>query len=137
MGTVVLTPGTRLEPTASLPDVGLLETSPLPLCVTFWKPNKVDSHQVTDMMHHQCPLFAPMPAISPQASLAVDTLHTLFFGPVMRLVSAIAWRVLAMNPWEFRGAKAVVLEQGCRQLGAHVLQCFVDENIPNNLRTVF
>ena len=102
--------------------------------MTFWKPNEVDGHQVTDVMHHRCPLFAPMLAISPQAALAVDTLHTLYFGPAMRLVSAIAWRVLAMNTWGFRGAKAAVLEQGCRQLRAHVLQWFVYENVPNNLR---
>ena len=63
-------------------------------------------------------------------SLAVDTLHTLFSGPCMRLVSTILWRLLFSNPWGFRGSQQLQLELGCRRLRDDMRVYFQEFEIP-------
>ena len=46
------------------------------------------------------PLFSERIGSSPVSTLAVDALHTLMLGPVMRYISAAVWRVVLRNPFK-------------------------------------
>eukprot|EP00959_Pyramimonas_sp_CCMP1952_P291828 6103597-Pyramimonas_sp.AAC.1 len=89
---VTLKPGDRLEPSDTLRDTHALEKATLPLLVTFWRPQLGDGGKVIDSVMHRCPLYSEALHASPNRTLAVDSLHTLFLGPVLRFVSAALWR---------------------------------------------
>ena len=130
----VLRARSRLEPSASLLDVGDFDNMEPPFKATFWLSQFTQHGQIVDMALHRNPLFAESLARSPTLCLSVDTLHTLYLGVVQRLVSAIVWRVMHANPWGFRGPKKVQLELACRQLRAHLMRWFAAEALPASLR---
>jgi len=119
----------RLEPSDELADVSFFDDRPLPFRAVFWRPTYDAKGSRMDPVHHRNPLFAEDLATSPVQCLAVDTLHTLYYGPVMRWVSAVVWRVLLANPWGFRGAKKAKLELACRQLRGHLRAWSVEAGI--------
>ena len=130
----VLRAKSRLEPSMSMLDVGAFDDCEPPFQATFWLPNFTENGQITDMALHNNPLFAETLARSPTLCLSVDTLHTLYLGPVQRTVSAIIWRILHANPWGFRGPKKIQLELSCRQLRSNMLAWFATQAVPPSLR---
>ena len=88
----------RLEATADLLDVAAFDIKPLPMTVLFWRRRSDDRGRVTNKVLHRCPLLAA-PFLDPMLVLALDTLHTLHLGVVMRFVAVVFWRVVSAQPW--------------------------------------
>ena len=85
---VQLLVGDRLEPSRDLPDTAKLENSRLPTAIAFWRTRRDWKGRSTDCVTHRCPLFARCIGTTVHDNLAVDELHCLYFGPIMRYVSA-------------------------------------------------
>ena len=66
--------------------------------------------------------------------LAIDLLHTVYYGPMMRLIAAILWRVVLCNPWGIVGTLGHILERAARRLEAHMLLWFERNHVPANDR---
>eukprot|EP00959_Pyramimonas_sp_CCMP1952_P388719 8144937-Pyramimonas_sp.AAC.1 len=126
--------GDRLEPSLELTDVHSLERSSLPVNVVLWRTHRDHKHRSMDSVSHRCPLFAQCIGTSPHGNLAVDELHCVYFGPIMRYVSTCMWRVVLANYWDFTGTIEQVIEQGTRQLSAELLSWQDNEHVPPNQR---
>ena len=57
-----------------------------------------------DRVSNRCPLFSRALGTDPDSCLAIDTLHTVYYGPVMRWTAAAIWRTLLANPWGLVGS---------------------------------
>eukprot|EP00959_Pyramimonas_sp_CCMP1952_P155202 3247410-Pyramimonas_sp.AAC.1 len=66
--------------------------------------------------------------------IAVDVLHTVCYGPVQRLASAILWRIINVNPWGVTGDAATVLEVSIRHLRNEMANWFEEAGVPHNDR---
>ncbi|CAK0808811.1 unnamed protein product, partial [Prorocentrum cordatum] len=131
---VHLQAGDRLEPSKEVLDVAALERLPLPRNVVFWRARRDHKQRLLDSVTHRCVLFDDGLDTSPHKSLAVDALHCLYFGPVMRFVSSSLWRLILKNVWRFTGTLEQVIELGSRQLGAELQQWQEAQNIPHSAR---
>ena len=120
--------------TKEMPNVTLLETTPLPMQLVFWRPRRDLAGRTRDRVQHFNPLFATLHNTEPEQVLAIDLLHTVYYGPMMRLIAAILWRVVLSNPWGIVGNLEHVLEQAARRLEAHMLNWFDSHHVPRNRR---
>ena len=77
---VSLEAGDRLEPSAGLWDIMLLDSKRLPLVVTFWRAHYDDRNRCTDSVNHRNPIFCEELGSNPEDVLANDSLHTVCFG---------------------------------------------------------
>ena len=93
--------GDRLVPSSGLQDVFEIRTKILPMNVVFWRPTYVGV-VLQDSVVNRVPLFHPSLGISPQETMAIDALHTVYYGPVQRWGSATLWRLALSNPWVLR-----------------------------------
>lgn len=134
VGGQALMSGDRLDPSEQLTDVMLLDEQPLPIVATFWRARSDFAGRITDPVMHRNPLFADDLGTSPQAIVAVDSLHSVYYGPMMRWSSATLWRVLLSNPWNLPGPDGQVLDLGTRRLRAHMFTWFEQQNIPHDRR---
>eukprot|EP00973_Karenia_brevis_P066412 9229977-Karenia_brevis.AAC.1 len=57
-------------------------------------------------------------------------MHTVYYGPVMRLTSAMLWRILKSNPWNIHGNPSVVMQRGVRQIASELKSWQRRESIP-------
>eukprot|EP00959_Pyramimonas_sp_CCMP1952_P440705 9226634-Pyramimonas_sp.AAC.1 len=65
----------------------------------------------------RCPLFdAEVLLTSPQRTLAVDSLHTLYQGPAQRYVSSCLWRCVLLNPWKAQGPIDTIIDIGVKNI---------------------
>ena len=128
--------GDRLEPSVTLQDVSKLESLDMdtPIELTFWRVSLAGDGTSMDAVCHRCPLFSDVLGTSPDRSLCVDTLHTVYYGPVMRWVSAALWRMALANPWGLRGTADVQKELAIRRLNANLQSWQVREKVPANRR---
>eukprot|EP00959_Pyramimonas_sp_CCMP1952_P078749 1646282-Pyramimonas_sp.AAC.1 len=88
----------------------------------------------------RCPLFDIAELhTSPSRSLAVDSLHTLYYGPVQRYVASAMWRVISTNPWNCTGTLKARLEIGCRRLSEDMGRWFGGDGswVPHSQRIGF
>ena len=125
--------GDRLEPSQALLDVDHLRRAELPITCTLWRATYAGA-VCLDPVIRRCPLFSPAIGTSPVASLAVDTMHTVYFGPAMRFASAVLWRVLLGNPWGIRGTQAAILDLGCRRLHSDLRLWCEQTGVPHEKR---
>ena len=102
-------PGDRLEPSASLGDIGALTDIPCPNKVVLWRPN-FRSGKMCDPLSRRCPIFSTRLGTSPSANLAVDGLHTLALGVTMKYVSAGLWRLLLNDVYGVNASTDIVLD---------------------------
>ena len=111
----------RLHPSVHLLDVGAVESMRLPRVLTFWRPTW-HGDSCVDPMRFRCPLFCTQLSTSPQSSVAIDSLHTLYFGPMMRCEAAVFWRLVNVNPWRVRGPTTMGrIDTCCKRLTADLL----------------
>ena len=75
--------GDRLEPTQTMPDVGLFQFMRPPFQAVFWR--MYDNDRVL----HESPLFR-VPGLSTETHGA-DALHCWHLGPVLKLVTLVFW----------------------------------------------
>ena len=125
--------GDRLEPSPTLPDIGKLTTAQTPCTFTFWRTHH-HGKSIIDLVVHRCPLFNVALHTSPTHTVVHDSLHTLYFGPIMRWTSAALQRVLQANPWGLRGTIPARRDIGCRRLSAEMGHYFETNAIPNDRR---
>ena len=90
--------------------------------------------RLRDTVVHFNPFFATGHRTDPGHVLAIDVLHTVYYGPMMMLIVAILWRVLLSNPWGMAGTAEHILEQGARRLEAHMLLWFSRNRVPQRER---
>ena len=133
--------GDRLEPGAPvgaphgwLMNVADLETEPTPLSLTFIRNSKDARGRLMDKLWHINPIFDTELGTSPQRTVALDTLHGYYFGPMTRYASAVLWRIIIANPWHINGDQDNRDEQGCRRIRADLLKWQEDQDIPHNRR---
>ena len=131
VGGTDLRPQDRLEPTAVLPDVMLIDTAPLPIRAVFWRCVRDHRGRISDQIMRVNPLFGVAP---PQTLIAIDSLHTVYGGVAGRLVSCICWRVLLSNPFGLRGSPEHIMDFGIRRMAAHMALYFDEERIPHDRR---
>jgi len=134
IGGVQVLAGDRLEPSTELPDTCALERSPVPINIILWRTHRDPQHRAIDCVSHRCPMFDPCIGTTPQDNLAVDELHCLYFGPIMRYISACMWRVVLANIWQFVGTIDQVVELATRQVSAELMSWMDDNNVPHNRR---
>ena len=108
--------GDVLVPSSSLHDVGQFDTVNLPVKVTFWRHRYDAAGHHVGLAVHRNPVFSRDLGTAPCITLACDTLHSLFFGPISRWTSATLHRLIVSNPWHLQGSQDVVLHLACRRL---------------------
>ena len=64
----------------------------------------------------------------------MDSLHTVYYGPMQKWTSATLWRILLKNPWNLPGSDSAVLDLGVRRLRVHMLEYYAEAGIPPNRR---
>lgn len=132
--------GDRLTPTTTLTDIAMLASASLPQLICFWRPRRDNPGRVgssiIDSVSWANPIFSTRLHCSPGRSLAVDSLHTVQFGPVMRYITCVLWRVLLHNPWKLRGTISEVLETGILHLKGDLefWQGQPENDVPNGRR---
>ena len=90
--------GDRLEPCASLQDVGAFEDiSSFPCQVLFWRAS------LATMATRRNPIFGEQTGCSTKC-IAIDILHCLYLGVMQRIVSELLWRLLDVNAWRVQGS---------------------------------
>ena len=119
-----------VEPSAGLGDIMLLYSKRLPLVVTFWRAHYDDRNRCTDSVNHRNPIFCEELGSNPEDVLAIDSLHMVYCGPIMRWTAAALWRVILSNPWMFPGADGHVIDLGDRRLQVDILKYFDDAGVP-------
>ena len=89
----------RLEPSSALVNPCEFETAELPFRATFWRKYTDPRRRKLGFVTHRSPLFSRSLGTSPNRSLAIDSLHSVYLCGVHRWVSASICRPLALNPW--------------------------------------
>ena len=81
--------GDRLEPGRDITDVGEgLETATPPFVCLFWR------RRFEVRVRHRNPLFCPELGIDPSINLALDFLHVVNLGVMLRLVHRMLWALI-------------------------------------------
>ena len=78
----------RLEPSANLHDVSLLESAETPVDVVFWRSSR------ESLTRHRNPLFSDATGLNPMRNLTVDTLHAVHLGVLKAWCKVAVWFVL-------------------------------------------
>jgi hypothetical protein len=83
----------RLEPSTTLPDVGMFEQLILPVTVLFWRVSQ------ETLCNHRCPLFSDRIGVNPCDTISLDLLHTLYLGPLLLWSRKVIWLFLLSLVW--------------------------------------
>ncbi len=130
-----LEPGDRVEPSASLFDIGALERISIPNKVVLRRPRLSDGKSI-DSLSHRSVLFSTRLHASPASAPAADYLHTVSLGVALRWTGAALWRPLLSNPWGARGDLAHILTTGVSFIKAELQSWQRDphNNVPQERR---
>ena len=79
-------------------------------------------------------MFSRALGTDPDSCLAIDTLHTVYYGPVMRWTAAALWRILLANPWGFVGSFEEKMSLCVRRLRLDLFEWLERCNIPHDRR---
>ena len=85
--------GDRVEPSARLPDVRMLDTRAAPTTIVLWRPSQVT------WVTHRNPLFNERTGVDPCKTIAIDWLHCLSLGVFATFVSCVIHELLDANVW--------------------------------------
>ena len=129
LNNVMLLPGDRIVPSPIMLDTRVVDDAPLPLTVLLWRGRFDAGGSCTDAVVNRCPLFSEALGTSPSSSLAIDDLHTLNYGPMMRWTSAAIWRILLRKSWGFAGSETQCRDLAARRLRHHLFSWYDDKGI--------
>jgi hypothetical protein len=131
---VALQVGDRLEPNENLIDISLLSSVQCPCKIVFWRVRFEDKDRPMDSVSHRCPLFSERIHASPASTLAIDAMHTLMIGPVMRYVAAALWRIVLRNPYNMNRTLEAMIGATVQVVRADLLAWMADKanGIPIN-----
>ena len=121
--------GDRLEPSEELHDIAALSQVKLPASIKFWRTRTGSEGALLDSVHHRCPIFNNVLCTSPARTLAIDAMHCLHLGVIMRFVSSCLWRLLLENPWDFSGSESQIQDLALRQIWCE-LKSWQEKNVP-------
>ena len=109
----------RLEPCDELQDVSKLESISLPARILFWR----IAYQ--SACTHRCPLFSSALGITPNKTIALDLLHTLFLGPMLSWCRLVLWELLLSSIWGVtQPTEAEKLEVGLLMVNAELVRWY-------------
>jgi hypothetical protein len=92
-----LVKGDRLEPTSWMIDVGEFDQiSVFPCIVMFWRTTS------ETLAKHRNPLFNEKLGINPYRTLAIDPLHDIHLGVLLRFVTHVFWCLLLADVFKTR-----------------------------------
>ena len=131
---LTLRAGDRLEPTPELVDVGEFETKPVPYRAKFWRRRLAPDGACMDAVNHRNPLFSEELGTSPERTLAIDTLHTLYSGVIMRFNATAIWAVIESNPWQCQGTEEVQHDRTLGLIRAHQENWYKRNDVPPDMR---
>jgi len=123
-----LAAGDRLECSRELMVPTEFHEKSVPFRATFWRARFDCLKRCIDSVRHRCPLFSTRLGTSPARSLAIDTLHTVYLGIMMRITCAILMRLLWANPWDVSDAKRI------QRLEADMFVYYDKKKIPHQNR---
>ena len=99
---IQLLAGDRYAPSEYMTDVARFETMSWPFQLLFWRQSRNADGALLDAVVHRSPLIDGDQGTTHQ-TIAIDGLHSVYKGPVMRVSAAILWRTLLSNPWGVQG----------------------------------
>eukprot|EP00959_Pyramimonas_sp_CCMP1952_P154266 3227608-Pyramimonas_sp.AAC.1 len=104
--------GDRLDPSPDLLDIAAFEELDLstPKVVHFWRKAEDPHHRNLTSVLRRNPLFCPQVGVTPERSLHIDILHTLYLGVFQRYVCAVIWAAMNCNVYQFSGPVETVRE---------------------------
>ena len=133
VGDVLLERGDRLMCQKGLFDYAMFGAKPLPFSVTFWRARYI-REQCRDAVIFKCPLFSSELGTNPVRTLAIDSLHSIYYGPMQRLASTILWRVIQRNPWGWEGTQEAIKERSCGSLRSDLFGWYDDIGMDSSRR---
>ena len=112
--------GDRLEPSQSLPDIGRTfdECANFPVMVFFWRRSE------ETLCTHRCPLFDPAIGTTPNKSVALDLLHTLYLGVMVIWCQTTIWATIACNIWADCGDEVTRVQLICLRMRGELFQFY-------------
>ena len=97
--------GDRVEPTSSLPDIGMFfDIRVFPASVVFWRPSE------EYISKHRNPLFDQSLGISPCRCMTADILHILYLGIMTRLCRMIVWMLIESSVLATAGTMEEIMQ---------------------------
>ncbi len=97
--------GDRLEPSNDLQNTADFETRPLPFVCVFWRRWEDARGRISSWVLRRCPLFSPEVGAVPQTVLHLDTLHTLYQGPMATFVYEVIHAAMEQDLFGLGGAR--------------------------------
>ena len=67
--------------------------------------------------------------MQPSASFAIDLIHTMCFGSIQRLISAILWRIILSNCYRARGGKETQIETNLKHVREALFLWYEQEDV--------
>ena len=126
--------GDRLVPHAGMLNITIFDEATPPFDLLFWRATADAKGKISDHVINRCPLFQRALGTSPARTLAVDTLHSVNYGPMQRWCSAAVWRVLLSNPWHYNGTMEQRMEMAARRLRSDLFSWYNETQVPHARR---
>ena len=126
--------GDRLEPSPDLRNIAYFESRNLNFTATFWRIHRDRRGRLADRVHHRNPLFCNEIGITPQSSMQVDLLHTVYLGVLQRYVQGVMWGAIDSNIWGVDGNRSAVIEQTISSLEVDIKRWYIRSVIPTSSR---
>ena len=95
--------GDRLEPSFDLQDTMRFEEADLPFKCVFWRSRTDAQGRIDSWTLRRCPIFAPEVGATPETSLHIDTLHTLYSGVMAVYVCTVIQETLDQDLYGIGG----------------------------------
>jgi hypothetical protein len=119
--------GDRLEPSATVPDIGAVDTrGDFPFELVFWRCS------METIVKHRCPIFSRRSWILPDI-ICVDELHTMHLGIFQDYILAVVWQAFDADVWQCRGhlPDDAYFAQAALRLRAELFKWYREERIRN------
>ena len=133
IGATTLQQGDRLSPCAGLRNTFALKDQALPIDLALWRPRYSARSCCLDSVIHRNPLFC-LEGSSPDEILAIYSLHTVYYGPIIRWTSAVVWRIILQNHWNHSGTIEAIIDSAVKSLKKNLFYWFDRENISHERR---
>eukprot|EP00959_Pyramimonas_sp_CCMP1952_P467966 9492458-Pyramimonas_sp.AAC.1 len=127
-----LRPQDRLDPSPGCLDTGQFEEATLPFEACFWRRHFDQKGACLDPVSRRVPIFCEAVGITPQSSLMIDTLHTLYLGVFQRYVAFVVWACISENVYVMSGNAEEVLELTLARLFLDLKQWYHSRGIPKS-----
>jgi len=112
--------GDRLEPSEELPDVGQLDTAPVPIRVCFWRPSE------ETLTRHRNPVFGRDLHTDPSKTLTVDELHALNLGVMQVWAKTAVWYVFTKGVYGIHATAEETFQISVLAMRHELLQWYKD-----------